>query len=106
MISKEAIDAAPEVGTRLAPLVKSVRYRPTTDKIELVTSWCVISIDRKRIAVLRNIQRRQMREIRMSPGGGICLESADMDIESAGLIVYIARRLVVEAGQSVGGTFP
>ena len=104
MISDNDIQQAMEAGAKFVQMVTAVRYRPKNDKIEIRTSWCTLLVDRKQIPELSRISKRRIREIYVSVNG-IHIESADMDIESAGLVVYIARKLVEEAEQAVGGKF-
>ncbi len=105
MISSKEIRQATEAGAKLVQMVSAVRYRAKTDQVEIRTSWCTLLVDRKQIPELASLSRSRMREIHSSLTG-IHIDSADKDIESAGLVVYIARKLVEEAERAVGAKFP
>ena len=105
MISKREIRKATEAGAKLSQMVTAVRYRGRTDQIEITTSWCTLLVARQWISELRNLSRSQLRTIRVSQFD-IHIESADIEIESAGLVAYVARELIEEAERAVGGKFP
>jgi len=55
MISEDDIHRATVAGTRFKQAILSAKYHPDTDRLELVTPWCILIIERQRIEELRQL---------------------------------------------------
>jgi len=99
MISAQEIERAAKASEDFKQAIIAVHYHRDSDRIELVTPWCVLSIDRAEIHELSGLSANDLEGLSVS-ATGIHVESADVDINSAGLITDIARRLETEAARS------
>jgi hypothetical protein len=99
MISDQDIQSAIEANARFQPAIRSARYRRDSDCIEFETSWCTIIVDRQSIEEFRALSQNEMETISISDVG-VHIDAADIDINSAGLITQIAKRLETEAANS------
>jgi hypothetical protein len=99
MISDEDIRRATESGIEPKQAILSAKYHHDTDRIELVTPWCILIIDRHRIEELRTLSQTDMETITVS-AVGLHIEKADVDINSAGLITDISQQLENEVADS------
>jgi hypothetical protein len=99
MISDEDIRRATEGDTEATQAILSAKYHRDTDRLELVTPWCILIIDRRRIEELRQVSQTDMETITVSPVG-LHIENADIDINSAGLITEISQQLETEVAGS------
>src|SRR5467141_3354044 len=99
MISEDDIHRATVAGARFKQAILSAKYHRDTDRLELVTPWCILIIDRLRIEELRQVSQTDMETITVSPVG-LHIDSADIDINSAGLITEISQQLESEVAGS------
>jgi hypothetical protein len=99
MISEQDVERAAEAGRQFRPAILSARYHSDTDRVELVTPWCTLLVDRQRIDELRQLSPTDMATISVS-AVGLHVESADIDINSAGLITFIGRELEKDVANS------
>jgi hypothetical protein len=99
MISAQEIEQATKASEGFKPAVLAVRYHADTDRVEIVTPWCTLVVDRHRIEELRGLSPHDLESISMSPVG-IHVEGADIDINAAGLITGISRQLETEVANS------
>jgi hypothetical protein len=99
MISEEDIRRATEAGTQFRQAILSARYHRDSDRLELVTSWCTLFVDRQRIEELRKLEQTDMETITVS-AVGLHIDKADIDINSAGLITEISQQLEHEVAHS------
>src|SRR5580700_6182648 len=99
MISEEEIDQATKVGTQFKQAVLSAKYHGDTDRVELETPWCILIVDRQRIAELRTLSQTDLETMTVS-AVGLHVEKADVDINSAGLITDIGQQLRNEVANS------
>ena len=99
MISEQDVKRATEAGRQFRPAILSARYHSDTDRVELVTQWCTLLVDRQRIDELRQLSPTDMATISVS-AVGLHVESADIDINSAGLITFIGRELEKDVANS------
>jgi hypothetical protein len=99
MISEDDIHRATVAGTSFKQAILSAKYHPDTDRVELVTPWCILIVERQRIAELRQVSQSDMASITVSPVG-LHVEKADVDINSAGLITEISQQLETEVANS------
>jgi hypothetical protein len=98
MVSERELEKAMEDGATFVPAITSCKYHPTHDEVELVTPWLRIIMRREDIEELRDVSSHDMRGLRTSEFG-IHIEDSDLDINSASLIICIARHLENEAGK-------
>jgi hypothetical protein len=99
MISDADIDRAVAASERFRPALTDAKYHADTDRLELRTSWCTIFVDCRQIAELRDISRHDLETVSVS-AVGLHIDSADIDINAAGLLAYIARKLAKQAAKS------
>ncbi len=99
MISKRDIEHAALASAQFTPAILAVKYHRDTDRVELVTSWCTLIVDRQRIEELRPLSPAEMETISIS-AVGLHVDAADVDINSAGLMTSICRQLQKEAADS------
>jgi hypothetical protein len=99
MISDGDIRRATEGDAEATQAILSVKYHPDTDRLELVTPWCILIVDRHRIEELRQLSEADMETLTVS-AVGLHIESADVDINSAGLITEISQQLENEVAGS------
>jgi|SRR5271156_6107333 len=92
MISEQEIALAAERGATFSPAIMTCRYDRKNDRVELVTSWCTLIVDRKQIAELDSVSPHDMESIYASETG-LHIDTADIDINSAGLITDLCRQL-------------
>lgn len=97
MISEDEIKRATRTQFRQAIL--SARYHSDIDRIELETPWCILIVDRQHIEELRTLSRTDLETITVS-AVGLHIETADVDINSAGLITQISQQLENEVAGS------
>jgi hypothetical protein len=99
MISEQDIQRATQAGARFKQAILSAKYHGDSDRVELVTPWCTLIIDRQRINELRPLSQTDMETITVS-AVGVHIEGADIDINSAGLITHISQQLESEVAGS------
>jgi hypothetical protein len=99
MVSKRDVERRTEEGRKFVPAILSARYHHNTDRVELVTPLCTLLVDRAKIDEFRQLSPTDMDTILVS-AVGIHIEAADIDINSAGLITFIARELEKEVADS------
>lgn len=99
LISAQEIERATEASRDFKQAIVAARYHIHGDKIELVTPWCVLVVDRKRIPELRDISIHDMETIIVSTTG-LHIDAVDVDINSAGLLTDLARQIETEAALS------
>jgi len=99
MISEKEIENVVAHDEKFRPAVLSCRYHAENDRLELVTSWCIIVVDRSRIDELKSLSHDQMESI-YSSETAIHVDSADVDINSAGLVANICKQLQSEVAAS------
>jgi hypothetical protein len=99
MISQQDIQKATAEGTKFKPVILAAKYHRDTDRVELVTQWCVLILDRNKIDELRHLSPNEMETISVS-AVGLHVEKADIDINSAGLITDISKQLEAEVANS------
>jgi hypothetical protein len=99
MISERDIKTAIEAGRHFKQAILSARYHRDSDRIEFETEWCIIIVDRHSIEEFRSLSQDDMETISVSDVG-VHIDSADIDVNSAGLITEIAKRLEVEVANS------
>jgi len=99
MISQQDVERATEAGALFRPAILSAKYHSDTDRVELVTPWCVLLVDRQKIEEFRQLSPIDMERISVS-AVGLHVESADIDINSAGLITFIGRELEKDVANS------
>jgi len=99
MISDTEIDRVAAASAKFKPALIDARYHPDTDRIELVTPWCTQLVDRQQIDELRDVSKRDLETITVS-AVGLHVEGADIDINAAGLLSHIGRRLARKSAKS------
>ena len=99
MISDEEIARVAEESASFKPAVLACRYDPKSDCMELVTSWCTLIVDRKRIVEFDSLSPRDMEAVYASETG-IHIDAAKIDINSAGLITDLCKQLENEVADS------
>ena len=99
MISDADIDRVLTASERFKPVLISARYHADIDRIELNTTWCTLLVDRRQIAELRDVSPHDLETISVSPVG-LHIDGADIDINAAGLLADIGRRLAQKAAKS------
>jgi hypothetical protein len=99
MISEKDIQRVVEENAQFRQAIIAARYYGDTDRVELVTPWCILIVDRQRIEEFRRVSPNDMESISVSPSG-IHIDKADIDINSAGLITYISKQLKNEVANS------
>jgi len=99
MISDQDIQSAVEASGRFQPAIRSARYYRDADRIEFETAWCIIIVDRQSIEEFRGLSQNDMETITVSDVG-VHIDGADIDVNSAGLITEIAKRLEIEVANS------
>lgn len=99
MVSDKDIQRAAKRGAKLHQMVQHVAYDPSSDKIELVMSWCTIKVDRRHIDEFRDVSPEAMKTI-YSSAMGVHIDELDIDINASGLVACIAHELQEEASRS------
>jgi hypothetical protein len=99
MISEQEIEQVAKQSVDFRQLILDCRYDPEKDRVELVTPWCILIVDRAHIAELNGLSAHDMETINVSPTG-IHIEAVDIDINSAGLITDLSKQLEKEAENS------
>jgi hypothetical protein len=99
MISAQEIERAVKASEGFRQAITAARYLRDTDCVELTTPWGVLIIDRAQIHELCKLSANDLEGLSVS-ATGLHVEAADVDINSAGLITDIARRLETEAAHS------
>jgi hypothetical protein len=99
MISEQDFQRATQTGARFRQAILSAKYHGDTDRVELVTPWCTLIVDRQRIDELRALSQTDLETITVS-AVGVHIEKADIDINSAGLITAISQPLESEVASS------
>jgi hypothetical protein len=97
MISDDEIERATR--TEFKQAILSARYHSDSDRIELEMPWCTLIVDRKHIEELRTLSGTDLEPIIVS-AVGLHFETADVDINSAGLITQISQQLENEVAGS------
>lgn len=100
MISDTDIERVLAASERFKPMLLGAQYHADSDQIELRMSWCTLFIDRRQIVELRDLLPDDLETINVSPVG-LHVESEDIDINAAGLIASIAKKLTKQAAKSV-----
>jgi hypothetical protein len=100
MISDAEIDRVAAASAKFKPILISARYLAASDQVELVTSWCTLLVDRRQIDELRDVSKPDLETITVS-AVGLHVESADVDINAAGLLSHIGRKLARQAAKSM-----
>src|SRR5947208_2823863 len=99
MISDADIERVAATSAKFKPALVGAQYHADSDRLELSTSWCSIFVDRREIAELRGLSQRDLKTITVS-AVGLHVEAADIDINAAGLLSHIGRKLAREAAKS------
>jgi hypothetical protein len=99
MISDQDIERMVDANQHFKPAILSAKYYRDTDRIEFQTLWCTIVVDRMKIEEFREISVDDMETI-YSSDVGVHIDRADVDINSAGLITYIAKQLEMGVANS------
>jgi hypothetical protein len=99
MFSEQDIQRATAARAQFRPAILSAKYHGDTDRVELETPWCILIVDRQRIAELRTLSQTDLETITVS-AVGLHVEKADVDINSAGLITDIGQQLGKEVANS------
>jgi hypothetical protein len=99
MISEQEIKQVTELSANFRQVVLDCRYDPESDRIELVTPWCTLIVDRAQISELNGLSAHDMETIHVSPTG-IHIDKVDIDINSAGLITDLSRQLLEDVKNS------
>jgi hypothetical protein len=100
MISDTDIERVLAASERFKPVLIGARYHADSDRIELRMSWCTLLVERRQIVELRDISPSALETISVSPVG-IHVDSEDIDINAAGLLASIAKKLAKQAAKSV-----
>jgi hypothetical protein len=100
MISDAEIERVTASSAKFKAALIGVRYHADSDRIELRTSWCTLLVDRRQIEELRDVPKHDLETIELS-AVGIHVESADIDINAAGLLSHIGRKLARQAAKSI-----
>lgn len=99
MIADAEIERVAANSAKFKPALIGVRYHADSDRIELRTSWCTLLVDRRQVDELRDVPKHELETIELS-AVGIHVESADIDINAAGLLSHIGKKLVRQAAKS------
>jgi hypothetical protein len=99
MISDQDIQRAIEDSAGFRQAILSAKYHPDTDRVELVTPWCTLIVDRQKIDEFRELSADDMQTISVS-AVGLHVDKADVDINSAGLITHLSQKLENEVANS------
>jgi hypothetical protein len=99
MISAEEVQRATKAGETFTPALRDARYHRDADRVEIVTPWCTIFVNRDRIDELRDVSAADLETISVS-AVGLHVDSADIDINAAGLLADLGRQLESYAAQS------
>jgi hypothetical protein len=99
MISAQDIERAREASADFKPVILAARYHRDTDRVELVAAWCTLLVDRLHIEELRALSPHDLETISVSDYG-IHVSGADIDINAAGLLAYLAKQIEAEATAS------
>jgi hypothetical protein len=99
MISDREIQQAIAASEHFKPAILAARYYRDSDRVEFETTWCVIIVNRNEIEEFRALSPNDMETISVSDVG-IHIDNVDIDINSAGLISEIAKRLETEIASS------
>jgi uncharacterized protein YjiS (DUF1127 family) len=100
MISDAEIERVAAVSAKFKPALTGARYHADSDRIELITSWCTLLVDRRQIDELRDVSKHDLETITVS-AVGLHVEGADIDINAAGLLSHIGRKLARQAAKSI-----
>jgi hypothetical protein len=100
MISDAQIERVAATSAKFKPALIGARYHADSDQVELTTSWCTLFVDRRQIDELRDVSKHDMETITVS-AVGLHVEAADIDINAAGLLSHIGRKLVRRAAKSI-----
>jgi hypothetical protein len=99
MISDQDIQRAMQASAQFRQAILSAKYHPDTDRVELVTPWCTLIVDRKKVDEFRELSPDDMQTISVS-AVGLHIDKADVDVNSAGLITYLSQQLENEVANS------
>jgi hypothetical protein len=99
MISEQEINRVAQASEGFKPAILAARYLADSDRVELVTPWCILIVERARIEEFRKLSPADLETISVSEVG-IHVDKADIDINSAGLITEISRQLESEVSKS------
>jgi hypothetical protein len=100
MISDAEIDRVAGASAKFKPALIGARYHADSDRVELITSWCTLLVDRRQIDELRGLSKQDLETITVS-AVGLHVDSADIDINAAGLLSDIGRKLARRAARSI-----
>ena len=100
MISDADIDRVVAASERFKSVLVGARYHADTDRVELVTEWCTLLVNRREIAELRDVSRHDMETLAVSPVG-LHIEGADIDINAGGLLASLAKKLGKAAAKAL-----
>src|SRR4051794_37617413 len=99
MISERDLEQANVANAQFRPAIRSVRYDADSDRVELETEWCTLKIARSRIEEFQGLSSGDLEGIYVSHYG-VHIDSANIDINAAGLITQLARQLEKEVENS------
>jgi hypothetical protein len=99
MISEHEIAQVVERNAAFKSAIIDCRYDPQTDRVELVTSWCTLIVERKRIGELESLSPNEIEGIYASETG-LHIDIVNVDINSAGLITDLCQRLENDVAES------
>jgi hypothetical protein len=100
MISDAEIERVAASSAKFKPVLIGARYHADADRIELRTSWCTLLVDRQQIPELRDLSKNDLETISVS-SIGLHVDAADIDINAAGLLSHIGRKLARKAANSL-----
>jgi hypothetical protein len=99
MISEREVQRATAEGRKFKEAIIAAKCHRDTNRVELVTPWCILIVDRDKIEELRELSPDEMETITVS-AVGLHIERADVGINSAGLITGISKQLASEVANS------
>jgi hypothetical protein len=100
MISDAEIERVAAASAKFKPVLTGARYLADTDQVELVTAWCTVLVARRQIDELRDVSQGDLETLTVSPVE-LHVESVDIDINAAGLLSHIGRKLARQAAKSM-----
>jgi hypothetical protein len=99
MISEQEIERVVEQSASFRQVILNCRYDPERDRVEFVTSWCTLIVDRAQIPEFNGLSAHDMETIHVSPTG-VHIDTVDIDINSAGLITDLSKQLLEDVENS------
>ncbi|HEV2097922.1 MAG TPA: DUF2442 domain-containing protein [Stellaceae bacterium] len=100
MISDSDIERVRSASAKFKPTVIGARYHAESDQIELRTEWCTLIVNRQEIDELRGVTPHNLEAVTVS-AVGLHFDDADIDINAAGLLEYLGKKLVKQARKSI-----